>query len=111
MESIVDRIRLLCQKNKTSITKIEIELGYANGTIGKWAHPNRKPPLEKVIAISSLLNCSTSYLLTGEEQKETPPAQSGELSEIQKEALAVLQRMDDDTLRKFIQIAKTMIGE
>lgn len=78
MDTIVDRIRALCQQKKTSITKIEEELGYANGTIGKWKLPNRKAPLEKVIEVAKRLETSTEYLLTGEEQKEKPLAQGGE---------------------------------
>lgn len=66
METIVDRIRLLCKKSGTSITKIEAELGYANGTIGKWSKSKRPPPLEKIIAIANRLDCSIDYLRSGE---------------------------------------------
>ena len=45
MKEIVERIRALCKVNNTSITKIEVELGYANGTIGKWANGKKNPPL------------------------------------------------------------------
>ena len=71
-ETIVDRIRALCLKNKTSITKIEVELGYANGTIGKWAKAKRKPPLEKVMAVADLLHTTPDYLYNG----ETPAIQT-----------------------------------
>lgn len=71
METIVDRIRDLCRKNGTSITKIEMELGYANGTIGKWAKGKKPPPLEKVIDIAEKLNTSVKFLQTGEEQQES----------------------------------------
>lgn len=73
MDTIVDRIRALCQQKETSITKIEKELGYANGTIGKWKLKNRKAPLEKVIEVAKLLGTSPEYLQTGEEQKKSPP--------------------------------------
>lgn len=72
MESIVDRIRILCQENGTSITKIEKELGYANGTIGKWRTSKRKPPLEKVLAIAKRLQTTTEYLYDGNEKAPTP---------------------------------------
>lgn len=77
MDTIVDRIRALCQQKNTSITKIEEELGYANGTIGKWKLPNRKAPLEKVIEVAKRLETSTAYLMTGKTEKESPP-HSGE---------------------------------
>ena len=75
MENIVDRIRILCQENGTSITKIEKELGYANGTIGKWRTSKRKPPLEKVLAIAKRLQTTTEYLYDGNEKA---PTQAGE---------------------------------
>ena len=75
MESIVDRIRILCQENGTSITKIEKELGYANGTIGKWRTSKRKPPLEKVLAIAQRLQTTAEYLYDGNEKA---PADHGE---------------------------------
>lgn len=78
METIVDRIRLLSRQKNTSITKIEEKLGYANGTIGKWAKAKRRPPLEKVIAIARELDTTAEYLLTGEQKKE--PAPTGEPS-------------------------------
>lgn len=74
MESIVDRIRILCQENGTSITKIEKELGYANGTIGKWRTSKRKPPLEKVLAIARRLQTTVEYLYDGNKKA---PADDG----------------------------------
>ncbi len=73
-ESIVDRIRALCLRQKTSITKLEAELGYANGTIGKWAKAKRKPPLEKVMSIAELLHTTPDYLYNG----ESPATQTGD---------------------------------
>ena len=72
MKEIVERIRSLCKANNTSITKIEVELGYANGTIGKWANGKKNPPLEKVIAIANRLQATPEYILNGD-QKENPP--------------------------------------
>ena len=71
MEDIVDRIRILCGKYKTSITKIEQELGYANGTIGKWKTAKRRPPLEKVLAIAERLGTTTDYLYNGAEAERS----------------------------------------
>ena len=105
METIVDRIRALCLKNHTSITKIESELGFANGTIGKWAKGKRKPPLEKVMAIAKRLNTTEDYLYYGE--KETPSTPEGEgLTAIQREALEYIHTLSDDELRRFIAMGK-----
>lgn len=72
METIVDRIRVLCVKNKTSITKLEMEFGYANGTIGKWKNAKKRPPLEKVMEIAARLNTTVDYLYNGEEIEKAP---------------------------------------
>lgn len=72
MKEIVERIRALCKANNTSITKIEAELGYANGTIGKWANGKKRPPLEKVISIANRLRTTPEYILNGD-VKEKPP--------------------------------------
>ena len=71
MEEIVNRIRALCRSKNTSITKIEEELHFANGTIGKWKNGKRTPPLEKVILIAERLGTTPEYILRGE-QKEKP---------------------------------------
>ena len=85
MEEIVNRIRALCRSKNTSITKIEEELHFANGTIGKWKNGKRTPPLEKVILIAERLGTTPEYILRGE-QKEKAPAE-------------ISERMSDDELK------------
>lgn len=111
MEEIVNRIRVLCRSKNTSITKIEEELHFANGTIGKWKNGKRMPPLEKVILIADRLDTTPEYILRGE-QKENPALQmENGISQEKKKAWDLIQKMDDDTLRKFIAAAKAMLGE
>ena len=83
MEEIVNRIRALCRSKNTSITKIEEELHFANGTIGKWKNGKRTPPLEKVILIAEILGTTPEYILRGE-QKEKPAPDWDGLSEKDK---------------------------
>lgn len=80
MKEIVERIRSLCKENQTSITKLESELGFANGTIGKWANGKRTPPLEKVIPIARRLNTTPDFILYGKENPATNQV-SGEPTE------------------------------
>lgn len=105
---MVGKIKELCQSKGISVYKLEKELGFGNGTIGKWSRG--VPNYSRIKAVAEYFDVPVSSL-TGEAQKEQPPAQGGELSGIKAEAWDVLQGMDDETLRKFIQIAKTMMGE
>ena len=107
METIVDRIRALCVKNRTSITKIEMELGYANGTIGKWKKAKRRPPLEKVMEVAARLHTTVEYLYTGETDIKKPPGPEAEgQSAIKKEAMEFIQTLSDDELRRFIAMGR-----
>ena len=112
MEEIVDRIRILCQKNKTSITKIEQELGYANGTIGKWRKSARRPPLEKVLAVAERLGTTTEYLYNGTDTKKAP-TQEGERKVTDEEIKFALFGGDGDItdamydeVKRFAQMVK-----
>ena len=107
METIVDRIRALCLKNHTSITKIESELGFANGTIGKWAKGKRKPPLEKVMAIAKRLNTTEDYLYYGEKEKPSAPEGEG-LSDIKRELIQEIINGSDDQAGFVLEIIRRM---
>lgn len=69
----VDRVRCLCKSQKTSLTKLEAELGFSNGYIGKWAKRPTSPPHDKLVEIANALGVTVEEL-TGE-QKENPPKQ------------------------------------
>lgn len=99
MESIVDRIRRLCwtQQPKTSITKLEETLGYANGTIGKWPKSKRGAPLDKVIEIAKILGTTPEYLL-GTEKVLAPEGEHQISDDDLKFALWGDATMDDEDL-------------
>lgn len=64
----VERVKTICKDRKIPISRLEKDLGYANGYIGQL----RKGvfPDDRLVEIASYLNLPTSYLLTGDEQKE-----------------------------------------
>lgn len=79
MSDMVETIRELCKSAGTSITRLEVELGWGNGTIGKWKKAKSAPPVDKLGKIADYFGVSVEYLL-GTETKKEPTAEGGELS-------------------------------
>lgn len=73
----VDRVKAICKERKIPISKLERDLGYANGYIGQL----RKGvfPSDRLMEIAEYLSVSHTYILTGEENKKAP-TNSGERS-------------------------------
>ena len=76
-QAILTRIRELCVRRNTSITKIEKALGYGNGTVSGWKNAKRKAPYDRVVAVANFLNVPVMALTGEEEQKERPAQESG----------------------------------
>ena len=66
----VERVKGICKERNIPISRLEKDLGYANGYIGQL----RKGvlPDDRLLEIASYLDVSIDYLLTGEDQKERP---------------------------------------
>lgn len=71
LPELVEFIRVSCKNQDSSITKMEKDLKFANGTVGKWANGKRYPPKDKLLLVSDFLQISIEELM-GEEQKEKP---------------------------------------
>lgn len=71
LPELVKFIRVSCKNKGSSITKMEKDLKFANGTVGKWANGKRYPPKDKLLLVSDFLQISIEELM-GEEQKEKP---------------------------------------
>lgn len=77
LTELVEFIRASCKNQGSSITKMEKDLKFANGTIGKWANGKRYPPKDKLLLVSDFLRISFEELM-GEEQKEKPSTPEGD---------------------------------
>lgn len=63
----VERVKAICKERKIPISKIERDLGYANGYIGqlkKWVFP-----ADRLQDIAEYLGVSSEYLLNGDEKE------------------------------------------
>lgn len=76
LPELVEFIRVSCKNQGSSITKMEKDLEFANGTVGKWANGKRYPPKDKLLLVSDFLRISIEELM-GEEQKEKPTPGEG----------------------------------
>ncbi len=63
---VVDRIKMLCKKNGTTISKLEKELGFGNGSIAKA----RDMTAKRLNEVAKHFGVSINYLLTGEDLLE-----------------------------------------
>ena len=110
----VERVRDLCKEQKTSITKLEAQLDFSNGYIGKWAKRPSSPPYEKLTSIAQALGVTVEEL-TGEEQKEKPNTLDGieleKLSPARRALLEALGGMDDENIMKIVRIAQAVKKE
>lgn len=92
LPELVEFIRASCKNQGSSITKMEKDLKFANGTVGKWANGKRYPPKDKLLLVSGFLQISIEELM-GEEQKEKPAP--GEGSGLDARFDALLSQMTD----------------
>lgn len=92
LPELVEFIRASCKNQGSSITKMEKDLKFANGTVGKWANGKRYPPKDKLLLVSDFLQISIEELM-GEEQKEKPAPSEG--SELDARFDALLSQMTD----------------
>ncbi|WOO36052.1 helix-turn-helix transcriptional regulator [Anaerocolumna sp. AGMB13020] len=64
----VERVKALCKERKIPISKLEKDLGFANGYIGQLKKGSF--PDERLIRIADYLNVSFDFLTSGEESQE-----------------------------------------
>lgn len=102
----VEKVKALCKERKIPISRLEKELGYANGYIGqlrKGTFPN-----DRLVEIANYLNVPTSYL-TGEEQNKPATHEGRELTEMQQKAVDMILNMSDTQLKAFIAAAEAFL--
>lgn len=93
LPELVEFIRVSCKNRNSSITKMEKDLNFANGTVGKWANGKRYPPKDKLSLVADFLQISIEELM-GEEQKEKPAPGGSELdADVKAKAYTILDKL------------------
>lgn len=64
--TVLERIKELCKTNGISITSLELELEYSNGSLAKA----KDIPSSRILEISKYFGVSMDYLMTGKEYEE-----------------------------------------
>ena len=103
---LVERIRLLCRQNGTSLTKLETHFGFGNGAIGKWK--KTKPPYERLQKVADYFGITVAEL-TGETlTNENKPAthEGRELTDAEREVLNYIKGKDEEELKAFLAAFK-----
>lgn len=99
--SLVERIKLKCKENNTSMNALEKELGLGNGTIRLW--DKKEPGSGKVIAVANKLGCSLDWILTGKEAQDLSPEE--------KQLVNAYRASDQRGKRRILQAAETELQE
>ena len=100
---MLDKIKALCKEKKTSISKLEKQLGFGNGVIGRW--DKSVPSYERLAAVANALDVPVSYL-TGETDdpgagiKKDPITKDGAVSQEKQQLLDMIDELSDEQCRK-----------
>lgn len=79
LPELVEFIRVSCKSQNSSITKMEKDLKFANGTVGKWANGKRYPPKDKLLLVSDFLQISIEELMGEAPEQKEKPSTAGEI--------------------------------
>ena len=113
---MLDKIKALCKEKKTSISKLEKQLGFGNGVIGRW--DRSVPSYERLAAVANALDVPVSYL-TGETDdpsagiKKDPIPKDGAVSSAVQEIFDFLDSASGEELAdviKYIRYLKSQRG-
>ena len=71
-DAVLQRIRQICARKGTNISKIEKALGYGNGTVSGWTKAKKQAPYDRIVAIAEHLEVPVSAL-TGDKKADPQP--------------------------------------
>lgn len=100
--TFADKIKDLCKKKKVSITKMEKDLGFSNGYIGKLKD---KMPTDRAVMIAEYLGLPDDYFLP--KQKKSPAEQNPLIEEIMVKA----SNLNEKELQELLSFANYILSK
>ncbi len=115
----VERVKTICKERKIPISKLERDLGYANGYISQL----RKGvfPANRLSEIAKYLSVSPEFLMTGTEDKKKPLVNDDEelteyLDELRNRSemrmlFSVTKTATKDQIEAIVKMVESMQGD
>lgn len=107
----VERVKNLCKERGIPVSRLEKELGFANGYISQL----RKGvfPSNRLVEIADYFGVSIDYLVNGTEETEKAPTQEGERSKDRDiyRIERAKKRMSKDEWAKQMKIIEASFGD
>ena len=66
--SVLKNIQSLCNRNNTSVPKLELELGFSRGSVYNW--DKSSPSIDKLEKVADYFKVSTDFLLGKKEDQD-----------------------------------------
>lgn len=114
---IVTRINALLAKKNISKAEFYEKCNLTSASYSNWNTGKTRPKMKNIERIARFLGVTSEYLLYGDgAEKESAPDPKTEGAkwdndEDFKEAVALLKKMDKETLRVFVKAARGAVGE
>ena len=102
--NVLERMKALCKENNISITKLENEMGYGNGSLAKAKNISG----ERVYEVAQYFGVSMEHLM-GKEKKEST-AEDG-LSENIKALIDFAKTVPDDKAELVLKLMRTIVED
>lgn len=111
----VELVKSICKERKIPISKLERDLGYANGYIGQLRKGTF--PSNRVAEIAQYLSIPTPYLMNGgSEDIETPnekeqPTVPSELSDVKARLIQYVYPLTDEQAALALRVLKSILED
>lgn len=111
VKSVIKRIEIRLTEINMKKAEFYDKSGISSASYSQWNTGTNIPSMKKLKCAADCIGVSVEYLLTGQEKEKPDLHQETGLSQAKQEAWDLIQKMDDESLKRFIAAAKAMLGE